>query len=240
MKTFLASVGRIILCLLVIAYLAWSIISLCLLNGKVDKLQTFQKTYEQEDKTRKETLNSLLPRVSDLEKETENLEDCIDILTSRINSLDNGGQGGTSNSGSETYTTRTVTTKSGRVWEYIVFDGEEDNNSFGFDLTIDENTFSSLSDDELVIGIYTDMLEICAKYYAPPMTVQMFSIYGANGESLANGAVSIDQLTTETNEFHLTTSCIWAGDYERLNKNATNIECFGEEGEPRSRTVSLD
>lgn len=89
---------------------------------------------------------------------------------------------------------------------------------------LEENNFSELTDDELVVMMYYDMV-YGTKEYLSYMPIYTFYISDKNGDYVALGFVTV---TSSENGNDVSFALTWFGEYERLNTNAKQIEIFGD------------
>ena len=121
-------------------------------------------------------------------------------------------------------------------FKYDVFTTADDEKQFIVDKTgnkwhcrlgafvsyIEENNYSKLTDDEMVVYTYYDMIYGVSNYptVAP---LYCFVISNKNGDYIAYGFLTI---SNEGGEGKVTTTMTWYGDYERLNSNYNHIKLF--------------
>lgn len=182
----------------------------------------------QSEKSAMESENSSLSgEKSSLESENIALKSENDELREENSKLQENSKDNTQN---------IITDKHNDNFKYDVFTAADDAKQFIVDKTgnkwhcrlgmfvsyIEENNYSRLTDDEMVVYTYYDMVYGVSNYptVAP---LYCFVICNKNGDYIAYGFLTI---SNEGGEGKITTTMTWYGDYERLNSNSNHIQLF--------------
>lgn len=195
--------------------------------------ESYNLVVEENSKLQSEKF-SLESENSSLNSEESSLESEIKALKSENDELREENSKLQEKSKNNTQTI--ITDKHNDNFKYDVFTTADDEKQFIVDKTgnkwhcrmgafvsyIEENNYSKLTDDEMVVYTYYDMVYGVSNYptVAP---LYCFVIGNKNGDYIAYGFLTI---SNEGGEGKVTTTMTWYGDYERLNSNYNHIKLF--------------
>lgn len=86
---------------------------------------------------------------------------------------------------------------------------------------IEENDYSTKTDDEMVVYLYSDMLHCVVEYPSSLVPLYTFGISDKDGNYITMGFLTM-------REDGIVARTTWYGEYERLNRNPEQLEYFGE------------
>lgn len=182
-----------------------------------DAVTSQNSTLQQQNSSYSSEISSLTDKNKELQSENDRLKEensQLQEIISQSNSSENN------QSDNLRYD---VFTKTSGVECFLA---EDTNNKWYRDSTdvfvsyLEENNYSNMSDDDIVICTFFDMVN-CTKKYASTTPLYTFFISDKNGNYVAMGVVSF-LLSGEDKQ--ATVVLNWYGEYERLNSNEKHIE----------------